>query len=65
MHSRYIVEPFAVGATILSVVCSLVAYPLTLRALRAYRSRKAPNEPAERQLTGIGPNHVCASTFLG
>jgi len=42
MHSRYIVEPFAVGGTILSVVCSLVAYPLTLRALRAYRSRKAP-----------------------
>ena len=42
VHSRYIVEPFAVGGTILSVVCSLVAYPLTLRALRAYRSRKAP-----------------------
>jgi len=42
VHSRFIVEPFAVGGTILSVVCSLVAYPLTLRALRAYRSRKAP-----------------------
>jgi len=42
VHSRYLVEPFAVGGMILSVVCSLVAYPLTLRALRAYRSRKAP-----------------------
>jgi hypothetical protein len=44
VQSRYIVEPFAVGSTILSVVCSLVAYPLTLRALRAYRRRKASNE---------------------
>ncbi|PYS69691.1 MAG: DUF2062 domain-containing protein [Acidobacteria bacterium] len=42
VHSRNIVEPFAVGGMILSVVCSVVAYPLTLRALRAYRSRKAP-----------------------
>ena len=40
VQSRFIVEPFAVGATLLSVVCSLVAYPLTLRALRAYRRRK-------------------------
>jgi len=42
VHSRYLVEPFAVGGMILSVVCSLVAYPLTLRSIRAYRSRKAP-----------------------
>ena len=42
VHSRYIVEPFAVGGMILSVVCSVVAYPITLRAIRAYRSRKAP-----------------------
>jgi uncharacterized protein len=41
IQSRYIVEPFAVGGLILSVVCSLLAYPLTLRTLRAYRSRKA------------------------
>jgi uncharacterized protein len=47
VQSRYIVEPFAVGATILSVVCSLVAYPLTLRALRAYRSGNASNESAK------------------
>src|SRR4051794_33866723 len=31
-----IVWPFAVGGTVLSVVCSVLAYPLTLRALRAY-----------------------------
>ena len=37
-----VVWPFSVGAMALSVVCSLVAYPLTLRALRAYRNRKKP-----------------------
>jgi uncharacterized protein len=42
VQSWGIVLPFSVGSTVLSVVCSLVAYPLTLRALRAYRSRKAP-----------------------
>ncbi len=35
-----IVWPFAIGATVLSVVCSVLAYPLTLRALRAYRNRR-------------------------
>lgn len=40
VQSWHIVWPFAVGATLLSVVCSVLAYPLTLRALRAYRSRK-------------------------
>ena len=39
-QSWSIVEPFAVGATVLSVVCSLIAYPITLKALRAYRKRK-------------------------
>ena len=39
-ESWNIVWPFAVGGTVLSVVCSGVAYPLTLRALRAYRRRK-------------------------
>jgi uncharacterized protein len=42
-----VVWPFSVGATALSVVCSLVAYPLTLRALRAYRSRKKPQISTE------------------
>ena len=37
---NHIVWPFSVGAMALSVVCSLLAYPLTLRALRAYHSRK-------------------------
>ena len=40
VQSWAIVKPFAVGATVLSVVCSLLAYPLTLKALRSYRRRK-------------------------
>jgi uncharacterized protein (DUF2062 family) len=40
IQSWTIVKPFAVGGTVLSVVCSLLAYPLTLKALRAYRRRK-------------------------
>ena len=42
VQSWSIVWPFSVGATALSVVCSLLAYPLTLRALRAYRTLKKP-----------------------
>ncbi|HEX7332720.1 MAG TPA: DUF2062 domain-containing protein [Pyrinomonadaceae bacterium] len=42
LQSWNIVWPFSVGATALSVVCSLLAYPLTLRALRAYRTLKKP-----------------------
>src|SRR5215470_3054320 len=41
VQSWFLVEPFAVGGMILSVVCSLIAYPLTLRALRTYRNRRA------------------------
>jgi uncharacterized protein (DUF2062 family) len=33
--------PFAVGGLVLSVVCSLAAYPVTLRLLRAHARRKA------------------------
>jgi uncharacterized protein (DUF2062 family) len=40
VQSWGIVWPFAVGGTVLSVVCSLIAYPLTLRALRAYARRR-------------------------
>ena len=40
IQSWSMIKPFAVGATVLSVVCSLLAYPLTLKALRAYRRRK-------------------------
>ena len=42
VQSWSIVWPFSVGATALSVVCSLLAYPLTLQALRAYRTLKKP-----------------------
>jgi uncharacterized protein len=41
VQSWFLVEPFALGGIVLSVVCSLIAYPLTLRTLRAYRGRKA------------------------
>jgi uncharacterized protein (DUF2062 family) len=41
VQSWFIVEPFAVGATVLSVVCSVMAYPITLKMLRVYRNRKA------------------------
>jgi uncharacterized protein (DUF2062 family) len=44
VQSWHIVWPFTVGATVLSVVCSVLAYPLTLRVLRAYRRRKEPTD---------------------
>jgi uncharacterized protein len=37
VRSWYLVEPFAIGGLVLSVVCSLTAYPLTLWVLRANR----------------------------
>ena len=40
-QSWNVLWPFSVGGMTLSVVCSLIAYPLTLRALRAYRSHKS------------------------
>jgi len=40
VQSWGIVWTFAVGAMVLSVVCSLLAYPLTLRALRTYRKHR-------------------------
>jgi len=39
VQSWGIVWPFTVGAMALSIVCSLLAYPLTLRMLRAYHRR--------------------------
>lgn len=35
-----VIWPFTVGATILSVVCSLVAYPVTFRLLKSRQERK-------------------------
>ena len=46
VESWSLVEPFAIGGMILSVVCSLIAYPLTLRALRRVRGRKASGSQA-------------------
>jgi uncharacterized protein len=40
VQSWVVVAPFALGATILSVICSLLAYPLTLSLLRRHRKRK-------------------------
>lgn len=42
-ESWQIVWPFAIGGTVLSVVCSAIAYPVTLRLLLANRRRKAAN----------------------
>ncbi|MDT7602605.1 MAG: hypothetical protein QOF61_602, partial [Acidobacteriota bacterium] len=39
-HLWDIVVPFSVGGLTLSVVCSLAAYPVTLKLLRARASRK-------------------------
>ncbi len=40
LHSWDVLLPFAVGGTVLSIVCSLIAYPVTLRLLRARGGRK-------------------------
>ena len=40
-HLWDVVVPFTVGGLVLSVVCSLAAYPVTLRLLRAHARRKA------------------------
>jgi len=40
-ESWQIVWPFCIGATVLSAVCSLIAYPVTLSLLRANQRRKA------------------------
>ena len=40
VQSWYVVAPFAVGGLVLSAICSVIAYPLTLRTLRAYHKRK-------------------------
>ena len=39
-HSWHLIKPFTLGATVLSVVCSLAAYPLTLSALRARQKHR-------------------------
>lgn len=46
VQSWHVVEPFGVGGMVLSVVCSVAAYPLTLRALRARQAAKAAKKEA-------------------
>ena len=40
IQSWFVVAPFALGATLLSVICSVLAYPLTLWLLRRHRKRR-------------------------
>jgi uncharacterized protein (DUF2062 family) len=40
-HGWDVLLPFALGGTVLAVVCSLAAYPVTLRLLRAHRRKKS------------------------
>lgn len=42
-ESRDIVWPFSIGGLVLSVVCSLIAYPVTSSLLRARQRAKAGN----------------------
>ncbi len=43
-ESWYIVWPFTIGATVLSVVCSLIAYPVTSALLRTRKRSRKPLE---------------------
>ena len=55
VHGRDVLLPFAVGGTALSVVCSLAAYPVTLRLLRANARRKeAKRGKGEEEQGGKG-----------
>jgi len=50
VESWSIVWPFAVGGMVLSVICSVLAYPLTLRALRAYKAARQHITDSHRHL---------------
>jgi uncharacterized protein (DUF2062 family) len=54
-RARDILLPFAVGGTALSVVCSLAAYPLTLRILRAHHELKAKRRTGRDKLPTRSP----------
>ena len=47
VHSRDLLVPYAIGGTVLSVVCSLAAYPVTLRLLKKARHRKVKAQQAD------------------
>jgi len=44
IHSRDVLLPFAIGGMALSVVCSLIAYPVTLKLLRVHRGKQAASD---------------------
>lgn len=48
-HVWDILLPFSIGGTVLSVVCSLAAYPLTLRLLRLRKAGKVKDEAESRE----------------
>lgn len=52
LHSREVLLPFAIGGTVLSVICSLVAYPVTLKLLRARKKTRDESEGAKGQGEG-------------
>jgi uncharacterized protein (DUF2062 family) len=43
-HAREILLPFSLGGMVLSVVCSLAAYPVTLKLLRARREKTVTSD---------------------
>jgi uncharacterized protein (DUF2062 family) len=47
-HLWDIVLPFSLGGMVLSVVCSLAAYPVTLKLIRARRRKKEHDEGGTR-----------------
>jgi uncharacterized protein (DUF2062 family) len=44
-HLWDIVLPFSIGGMALSIVCSLAAYPVTLKLLRAHQRMRQKSEP--------------------
>ncbi|MEJ7618470.1 MAG: DUF2062 domain-containing protein [Pyrinomonadaceae bacterium] len=60
-HGRAVLVPFAIGGMVLSVICSLAAYPLTLRLLRSARRRervKTPPAAVFKCLRGARKRHL-------
>ena len=51
-HSWDILLPFAVGGTVLSFACSLIAYPVMLRLLRARRQKESETDTTPEDSSG-------------
>ena len=56
-RSADVLLPFAVGSLVLSVVCSIIAYPLTLRFLQA-RARRLEKQKAEKSNQRVFENQT-------